>query len=422
MLNRWQSGIGEIISVYAETARQIYENEGENGVREFLQRLKNSGEIKEVCLASQDDKSCFAELGGTPAQTVIRKAFESNSVEFDFLAPEVNYVARKFITRRGESFVLAVAIERPKLPPFAADGRTRLLRILAVILTAGLLCYGLARYLSAPLAKLRQATQQFAAGDLSVRVFPLIGKRRDEISGLAEDFDEMAERIENLVAAQKTLTTDVSHELRSPLARLGVALEIARSKSNAETQPALDRIERESARLNEMISQLLLLSKLETGTENIEKELVNLETVFKEVMTDAEFEARSRGKTVKVLSADKCVVRGEARLLRSAIENVVRNAVRHTLEETSVEASLKLENQTAVIIIRDFGPGVAPADLEKLFRPFFRVEYARTRSAGGFGLGLAIAERAILAHGGTIAAAPAAPTGLSVRIELPVLS
>ncbi len=422
-LNRWQSGIGDALNVYADTARQIDENEGENGVQEFLQRLQSSGEIEKVCLANREKNNrCFDELDGKHAQPLINKAFESDSVEFEFFAPEENYVARKFTTRRGENFVLAIEIEKPKFSPFAADGRTRLLRILAVILTAGLLCYGLARYLAAPLAKLRQATKQFAAGDLSVRVFPMIGKRRDEISGLAEDFDEMAARIENLIAAQKSLITDISHELRSPLARLGVALEIARSKSNSETQPSLDRIERESARLNEMISQLLLLSKLETGTQSIEKQPVNLDAIVRDVTVDAEYEASSGGITVKLLTDDKCVVSGEARLLRSAIENVVRNAVRHTPEKASVEVALRRENQTAIIVIRDFGSGVAPEDLDKLFRPFFRVEYARTRSSGGFGLGLAIAERAILAHGGTISAVNGEPSGLSVRIELPVLS
>jgi len=296
--------------------------------------------------------------------------------------------------------------------------RKRILQILGVILTAGLFCYGLARYLTSPIGKLRRATQKFADGDLQTRVASEIGNRRDEVGKLAEDFDEMAERIESLVTAEKRLTQDISHELRSPLARLNVALELARVKANPETQSLFERIETESYRLNEMISRLLTLSKLETDAENFEKHEINLTKLFEQIVADADFEANANGKSVKILQKSECRVFGNENLLRSAIENVLRNAVRYTKENTSVEVSLEKENKNALISVRDFGAGVPEEELEKLFRPFYRVQTARDRKSGGIGLGLAIAERAVHAHGGTIEAKNL-ENGLSVKISLP---
>src|SRR5215213_3208364 len=360
-LNRWQYAVSNTMKVYAETAGQIYENEGAAGIEKFFQKLKISNEIKRVCLANEKNKLCFEELTDSRAQKAIERAFNGNAVEFEFIAPEENFAAKKFTTTGGENFVLVLQIERPRPPPpLGVDWKTRLLRIAAVILTAGLLCYALARYLVAPILKLRQATRKLADGDLGARIDT---KRRDELGQLARDFDEMAERIETLIASQKRLTRDVSHELRSPLARLNVALELAKQKSGSETATLLERIETESKRLNEMISQILTLSKLETRAEKIEKRELNLTALIEQVAADAEFEAESKGKFVKILRADNCRVFGNEILLRSAIENVLRNAVRYTKEGTTVEISLKSENEKASVTIRDYGAGVADGEL-----------------------------------------------------------
>jgi two-component system sensor histidine kinase CpxA len=334
--------------------------------------------------------------------------------------PEESFVAKKFTTAAGENFVLVLQLERPRPPlPLGVDWKTRLLRILAVILTAGLLCYALARYLVAPILKLRQATRKLADGDLHTRIAT---KRRDELGQLARDFDEMAERIETLIASQKRLTRDVSHELRSPLARMNVALELAKQKSNDETASLLERIETESKRLNEMISQILTLSKLETRAEKIEKREINLTRLIEQIASDAEFEAESKGKSVRILRTENCRVRGNDILLRSAIENVLRNAVRYTKEGTSVEISLKTESEKAFITIRDYGAGVAENELSEMFRPFYRIGEARERKTGGIGLGLAITERAVQAHDGKISARNAAGgDGLIIEIEMPCL-
>ena len=419
-LNRWQYAVGNTMSVYTEIARQIYENEGEKGIGDFFQKLKISSEIKNACVASEKNKSCpSGEAADTRARKAIERAFAGNAVEFEFLAPEENYAAKKFTTAAGENFVLVLQLERPRPPlPLGVDWKTRFLRIAAVILTAGLLCYALARYLVAPILQLRQATRKLADGDLRTRVGT---KRRDELGQLARDFDEMAERIETLIASQKRLTRDVSHELRSPLARMNVALELAKQKSNSETAALLERIETESKRLNEMISQILTLSKLETRAEKIEKRELNLTALIEQIAADAEFEAESKNKSVRILRADGCRVFGSDNLLRSAFENVVRNALRYTKEDTTVEISLESADKKARVTIRDYGAGVPENELSEMFRPFYRIGEARERKTGGIGLGLAITEQAVSAHDGEISARNATGDGLIIEIEMPCL-
>jgi len=286
-----------------------------------------------------------------------------------------------------------------------------------MLLTGVVFCSLLALYLSSPIRKIRYATQKLADGDLTTRVADEVGNRRDELAYLARDFDLMAERIEKLITSQKRLTRDISHELRSPLARMNVALEIARTKSNTETQPVLDRLENESQRLNEMISKLLTLSKLEGGSQDFERSAIDLETLVKEIAEDADYEAKANGKSVEMVASSKCRVVGNETLLRSAIENVLRNGIRYTKEGSAVSVALTNGDSEAKISIVDHGGGVPEDELAKLFRPFHRVEEARDRSSGGTGLGLAIAEQAVRAHKGKISAANTAD-GLKVEIVL----
>jgi two-component system sensor histidine kinase CpxA len=243
------------------------------------------------------------------------------------------------------------------------------------------------------------------------------GWRRDELASLAKDFDVMAERIESLITSQQRLSRDVSHELRSPLARMNVALEIAKQRSNGENLPQLQRIENESQKLNDMISRLLTLSKLESGAKDFDQRDLNLKTLVEQVAADAAFEAGGKGRSVQIVRADECRVFGSETLIRSAFENVLRNAVRYTKEGTSVDVSLETEGTRARIKVLDHGEGVPEAELRNLFKPFYRVGEARDRGSGGTGLGLAIAEQAILLHKGSISAANEGD-GLAVVIEL----
>ena len=290
-------------------------------------------------------------------------------------------------------------------------------RLVGLLLTAVVLCYLLALYLTTPIRKLREATQKLADGDLKARVAQKIGRRRDELADLARDFDVMAERIESLITSQQRLNRDISHELRSPLARLNVALEIAKRKSSPDTIPILNRIETESSRLNEMISRLLILAKLESGSELIEPVRIDLAELVRDVAEDADFEAQAKGRSVNISSNEASTVLGSENLLRSAIENVLRNAVRYTADGTAVDVSLTGQNGNSVLQVTDHGGGVPDDELANLFRPFYRVGEARERKTGGTGLGLAIAERAIKAHKGTIAARNTGD-GLLVEIRL----
>ncbi len=414
---QWQIIVGDTININAQTAAQIYENEGQSGLEEYLSRLETSERIIEAGFFDVNGRQIAGKKLAETTKSLFDTAFTSDKTEFDVL-PEDTFAAKKVELKNKERFVFIAHWKRPTFPS-SPDWGKRVLQILGVILTAGLFCYGLARYLTSPIGKLRRATQKFADGDLQTRVASEIGNRRDEVAKLAEDFDEMAERIESLVTAEKRLTQDISHELRSPLARLNVALELARAKANPETHSLLQRIETESFRLNEMISRLLTLSKLETDSENFEKREINLTKLFEQIVADADFEANANGKSVSILQKAETKVFGNESLLRSAIENVLRNAVRYTKDETSVEVSLEKKNKNAVITVRDFGAGVPEAELEKLFRPFYRVQAARDRKSGGIGLGLAIAERAVHAHNGTIKAENL-KNGLLVKISLPL--
>ena len=293
-------------------------------------------------------------------------------------------------------------------------------RLLAVFLTAGLVCYALARYLTAPVQRLRAATHQFAGGDLSARVGSHVGGRRDELTELGRDFDQMAERIEFLLTTQRQLLRDVSHELRSPLARLNVALALARQRSGEEAHGSLDRIETEAEQLNQMIGQVLVLSRLESGAGEAAPMAVDLARLVADVAADADFEARGRDSSVRISSSEPCTVQGTEQLLRSAVENVVRNAVRCTADGSDVDIALAKAGGEAVITVRDHGPGIPEEHLEKIFQPFYRIEDSRDRESGGTGLGLAITDRAVRSHGGTVAASNHSDGGLVVELRLPL--
>lgn len=229
-----------------------------------------------------------------------------------------------------------------------------------------------------------------------------------------------------MVNAQRRLLTDISHELRSPLARLNVALELARRRSGPDAGSALDRIDRETSRLNQLIQKLLTIARLDGGDEFIQKSSLHLEHLISEIAKDAAFEAQDRHCEVEVDVVDDCVVNGNARLLQSAIENVVRNAVRYTEPGTNVQVRLEQGMGTkapeAVVRVTDSGPGVPEDALDKLFRPFYRIDDARGRQTGGVGLGLAITERAVALHGGAIRAVNRLQGGLMVEIRLPLAS
>lgn len=419
---QWRYVTGNAIGVYAETAAEVLEREGGPALVVYLERVERTSRIRAVMYNERGEEvTGRGEPAG--AREVADRARASDQPEFKFLAG-TTLVAQRVWTRDRAPYVLAGEIPLGQFASLrAADPTSLALRLLAVLFAGGIVCYGLARYISAPIAKLRAGVRRLAAGDLTIRVFPEMAGRSDELADLGRDFDQMAERIESLMLSQRRLLGDISHELRSPLARMGVALEFARQRSGPEASGALDRIEREAERLNELIGQLLTLTQLEMDSQGPEKTAIDLAGLVREVAADADFEARGLSRSVRIVTSEECVVVGDAKLLRSAVENVIRNAVRYTAKDTEVEIGLHCQwgdhNPTAVITVRDHGEGVPDDTLDELFRPFYRVADARDRQTGGTGLGLSITERAIRLHGGRVKAANAAGGGLKVEIRLP---
>lgn len=303
-------------------------------------------------------------------------------------------------------------------PPHISHQAELVIQLGAGLVASLLFSAVLAWYLSRPLRHLRAASHRLAAGELGTRVMPDIGRRRDEIADLGADFDHMAARLQNLVDAQKRLLHDVSHELRSPLARLRVAVGLAHQQPERQA-PALDRIEREAERLDELVGQVLTLSRLEAGVNPGEATYLDLEELLEEVAEDARFEAEAMGRQVELEGCADCTVRGRAELLRRAFENVIRNAIRHTAPDTVVTIAMTHDAQGITVAVCDSGPGVAESELGVLFEPFFRAEGEAAQPAG-YGLGLAIAKRAIEAYGGSIVARNRAAGGLCVDIALPL--
>jgi len=290
---------------------------------------------------------------------------------------------------------------------------------IAGLIASALVCYLLARHLTLPVMRLRHAARQLAEGNLHSRA--LGTNRRDELGDLVRDFNVMASRIEELVSRQRQLIYDISHELRSPLARLNVALDLARERKGDD--PSFGQMQHDFERLNDMITRLLTIAQLDGAVKPIEMSVVDLSELVAQIVHDAGFEARHRGVTVNLSVEPVCPVIGNAELLSSAIENVVRNAIHYTDLGTIVEVALKSEHLTrrVSLSVRDCGPGVPDSELTRIFLPFYRTAEARDRKSGGAGLGLAIVDRVIRSHGGSAGAINLVPHGLEVRISLPTL-
>ncbi len=418
VVSRWQTSVRNQMNIFAPTAAQIFDVQGDTGLRKFLDRLRNADTVSEVDLIAADGSTWMADTADVSSyRGLVNATFASDAPELELNSTDTALAARKLTLANGQSYALVVRWERPRPPAFLGDSRAKYVRYSGLLITALLLCWAFARYLSSPIGQLRDAAQKLASGDLKARVGGNVARRRDELSDLAKDFDVMAERIESLLMSQKRLSRDVSHELRSPLARMNVALELAKQKSSGELSPTLQRIETESGRLNEMISRLLTLSRLETGDRDFATEKVEISDVVRQVVEDADFEARARDRSVRILHLDECTVEGSGRLLESAVENVLRNAVKYTAEGTTVEVAVNAVNGKVKIAVYDHGEGVPEGELKNLFEPFYRVSESRERKTGGIGLGLAIAQQAVLLHDGTIAAKNTGD-GLLVEIVL----
>jgi two-component system OmpR family sensor kinase len=337
------------------------------------------------------------------ARQVAARSGDEQAVRLVSAADGGNYLL--FIPR-GE------APRQPRPPPIA-PWELILIGIVTSLAFSALLAW----YLARPIRSLRWAFDAAAAGRLETRVSPLMGRRRDEIADLGRDFDRMAQQLQNLVSSQRRLLHDVSHELRSPLARLQAAIGLARQQPE-KLDASLERIEREATRLDGMVGEVLALARLESGTAARANERVDLAYIAASIAEDARFEAEALGRSVRFNASGDAPVIGNADLLHRAVENVVRNAVKFTRQGTTVDVRVHTSRTAAILTVTDHGPGIAAGELANVFDPFYRGEAGA--GTAGFGLGLAIAQRAIDAHGGTIRADNVPGGGLSVEIELPL--
>jgi two-component system sensor histidine kinase CpxA len=426
--------MADALAGYARIAVELYESGGDPALQNYLKAIDRRAKVK-AYLFDPTGAQCADSSGKAPPD-VRSLALKTRDVSdqfgglssAQFELSEIRVMAAQPVSSRRGTYVFAGAMSRNMLAATRDEPETQILRVVSVFLITGLFCYGLARYLAAPVGKIRKAAQKIAAGDLSARVEPnRFPRGRDELTSLAGDFDAMAERMESLVTAQNRLLGDVSHELRSPLTRLNLALELARRGDEVKRASAFERIEREAIRLDALIGELLTLSRLENGLRADKlSRLVDLSEIAREIAADADFEAQNAGRGVRVTynGPDSSVqFRGDAELLRRALENVARNAARHTAADTAVETSLVITKDGYIWNARDHGPGVPEEELSDIFRPFYRVEGARERAETdrGTGLGLAIAERAAIAHRGRISAKNAPDGGLEVEIWFPTV-
>jgi two-component system sensor histidine kinase CpxA len=389
---------GRMFSFQAERAESAWQSGGRAGLADYLDRLRERFQLDGSLLDPQGrDLLTGADRGNLIAESRNRPRLFS-------IRPAV--IARQ--TADGRYWFVVVV---PRQPPGFSFFNPEYLWIVAVVV---LLSYGLALRLTSPLRSLQKAVESFGRGDFTARVR---STRRDEMGQLSRTFDQMAERIETLLTAERRLLLDISHELRSPLARLGVAVELARSGEDQEA--ALNRIQKEADRLNSLVGGLLQVTRAEGDPASRRTDPVRLDELVAEAADDAQIEARARGCRVELKGNPPATARGDGELLHRAIENVVRNAVRHAPPDSPVEVTLEANNGAARVRVRDYGPGVPEEDLQRIFDPFYRVDTDRSRSQGGVGLGLAIARRAVELHKGRILAHNANP-GLEVAIEIPI--
>jgi two-component system sensor histidine kinase CpxA len=400
-----------------------YEDGGYQGLRQYLENLEQTQHVRAYLFDEQQNEVSRR----APPDWALRVAAGGPRTPRDgyfFPVPPVQRDSRASSDGKHR-YTLVLALP-PGFRVFFGPRGMPVPGLIIGIISSGLVCYFLSWYLTKPIVRLRAATRQLAAGDLTARSGATARGGRDEVAGLMRDFDAMAERLEILMKAQSRLLNDISHELRSPLARLNVALGLARQRANVESADMLERIELEASRLNELIGRILTLARLEDGEQRVPQTPVPLDEVVLSVTEDAEFEAQERRCHVHAnIPPGEWDVRGNDSLLHSAVENVVRNAIRYTQEGSSVEVELSSEEgpsgAQAVLRVSDYGPGVPEDALKKLFEPFYRLDDARGRQTGGVGLGLAITERAVRFHGGRVSAHNRTQGGLRVEIRLPLI-
>jgi two-component system sensor histidine kinase CpxA len=416
---RWHAMLEDSARFSGTLAVEAFERDGTAATAGYLAKLEANSRVR-TCL--------FDRQGGTIAgggcetfEDTVKRVVASQKADFNFKYG-IAHVGTILNGRNGQQYIFATELPAG---PRAAVGGSRFgfaLQWGVAFLVSGYICYLLARYITTPVLRLREASQQLATGELSTRAAVGIERRRDELGALVRDFNAMADRIEQLIATQRQLLYDVSHEVRSPLARLNVALDLARERKGEDS--TFEHMQHDLDRLDQTMERLLTLARLDTSAAPRSASLLDLTELVSHIVADAQFELKGQDRSIEFDTSDDCTIAGNSQLLHSAIENVIRNAIRYTSPHSAVQVTIRkthLEDLArAHLTVRDHGPGVPDGELGNIFRPFYRISDSRDPDSGGAGLGLSIADRVIRLHGGQISAENAEGGGLCIKILLPL--
>ena len=428
----WLSIVGfsaAIGLVNDKLAREQWAEEPANtfsrGMYRISQRLK-------VTLASEGTEAAREELVGIPRMSrnyifVVdendQEILKRDAILRGLRDRHGRIETESVVSSDGRQHTICLVDRIPPTTILAPGPDGTALRILAGAVISALVSFFLARSLTAPLEELRTATRRIASGDLDARVAETIPQRRDEFGQLGADFNLMADRLQTMQRASRRLLRDVSHELRSPLARLTVALEIARKKGSDAIVPELNRIALEGERLESLVNDVLGLLRETSENSPKQDETLDLSALLSELVEVVNYEVPDGKPGVQWQNPGPVSFVGDRELLWRTMENLLRNALRHTDKDRGVILKLLADASKLQlhISVRDFGPGVPEAELEKIFEPFYRVQESRDRNTGGHGIGLSIASAAVVRHGGVIHAENVADGGLCVNVCLPWL-
>jgi two-component system sensor histidine kinase CpxA len=405
---------------YGSEAVNRYELKGVDALKTYTHTLRREQGLA-LILFDADATPLIESKIACGMQNLVIRTLQTGEVESP-MGGRRNALAAVVQSDSGKNYVAAAWLPNRPVPQHIVAELTRGLfgwQLLFVLSMTALGCFILTRSFTTPISRLRLATHRFASGDLSTRIGSEI-KGGNEIALLASDFDEMATRIEALVGGQQRLLRDISHELRSPLTRLGIALELVRNEGcTPKQEKSLQRIELESERMNTMIGELLDLTRMEHAETTLIRTEVDLGHLLADIVQDATYEATKRDVRVVLEVEGEAKLAVVPELMARAFENVIRNAVRYTASATQVAIKVCSDAEQIHLLIQDRGAGVPETEVEKLFIPFYRVAQARERNNGGTGIGLAIARRAVELHKGTITASNRSGGGLQVSIILP---
>lgn len=405
-----EDAVNNAWALYAHTAVALLERFGPGALDQFL---KTTGEDTLLKLRLE------ATNAGAPCSPKVPSGIAERS-----LATAVGDATTSIASRGLDGdYCLTVHAKAGGLPESPENRRSRLqIAILFELLSCAALSYLVARYLARPISELRSAAARLARGDLTARVGSKYASRNDEAADLVREFDQMAERVSELIETQRRLIGDISHEIKSPLARLSVALGLARRSAEDYAPKQFARMQREIEKISLLVSELLTLAQLEQTGTRIRAETIDLPALVEKVIGDAVYESQDRAADVTFQKpAEPILVQADEILIRRAIENVLRNAIFYTSSGIKVDVAVfKKDPSWAGVEISDGGPGVPDSTLAHLFEPFYRVDEARTRKTGGTGIGLAICDRALRLHGGMVQARNGTPHGLVVEIGMPI--